>query len=75
MLRDRQRREWRIELRDAALERKGLKERIEVLEARLARQKDDYEAKIADMQARSDVQLRLIEKLMQECQELGKSMA
>jgi chromosome segregation ATPase len=66
VLQERRRREWRIELREAAIERKALKERIANLEARLESQQARYEERISSLMASMDQQRRTIEALLVE---------
>jgi hypothetical protein len=51
VLRERQRREWRKELREAALEAVLYRERIEALERRLVEQAEQFEQERAALRA------------------------
>jgi predicted nucleic acid-binding Zn-ribbon protein len=63
---ERRRREWRVELREAALERKGLKERIAQLEARAEQQREMHRATLEGLAAALDNHRQTIEHLLVE---------
>lgn len=63
---ERRRREWREELRMAALERKGLKERIAQLEARSEAREKAWQQRLDHLNERADAQRRTIEALLVE---------
>jgi gamma-glutamylcysteine synthetase len=66
VLREARRREWREELRMAALERKGLKERIAQLEARAEKERAESLKRLDLALARIGAQQRTIEALLVE---------
>jgi uncharacterized protein Yka (UPF0111/DUF47 family) len=68
---ERRRREWRVELREAAIERKALKERIELLERRAEKREEEHRCALADARDLFEKTFRALERKIREANDLA----